>query len=139
MTATAIIDLRTAMETHAANCRRAMADMRPRPDLPVELRARLRAEPAYLADANLSGANLAGAKGIVDAMSISPIGSRRATLTATKGEDGTVTLMTGCFRGSLDDFVARVNSEHGDNDHSRAYRLAVDLIRLRFAVKGAAQ
>ena len=152
MSATApAVDLRTALEAHAAECRKALADMRPRPDLPEDLRARLRTEHAnlagadlagaYLADAdladanlagaNLARANLAGAKGIVDVVSITRIGSRQATLTATKAEDGAVRVMTGCFAGTLDEFESAAARTHGDNEHGKAYAAAAALIRLR--------
>jgi len=196
-------DLRTALEAHAAECRKAMAELRPRPSLPANLadanladanlagvnlaganladanladanladanlaganlaRAYLadanladaNLADAYLADANLARANLAGvnlaganlarayladanladAKGIVDAVTIAPIGSRRACLTATKAENGSVQLMTGCFNGSLDDFAKAVEREHGGNEHGDAYRAAIALIRARFGV-----
>jgi uncharacterized protein YjbI with pentapeptide repeats len=84
---------------------------------------------AYLADAYLADANLADAKGIVSALTIGPIGSRGAMLTVTKDDAGMLTVMTGCYRGTLDEFVAAVAKTHGDNDHGRAYAAAVSLIR----------
>ena len=88
---------------------------------------------ADLADANLADADLARAKGIKDALTIGPIGSRRATLTAVHREDGTIELSTGCFRGTVDEFVAAVDKTHAQNEHGRAYRAAIELIRIRFA------
>lgn len=113
----------TALEAHAAECRKAIAELRPRPAL-----------PANLAGAYLARAYLAGAKGVVDVVTIAPIGSRRACLTATKGEYGSVRLTTGCFAGSLDDFAKAVEREHGGNEHGDAYRAAIALIRARFGV-----
>ena len=143
------LDIRTALEAHAAKCRKALAEMRPRPALPADLTGAYLAGTnlaganlagAYLAHANLAGANLAGAdidgaNGIVDTVTIAPIGSRRACLTATKGEDGTVRAMTGCFTGTLDELAAAVEREHGANEHGDAYRAAIALIRVRFGVK----
>ena len=36
----------------------------------------------------------------------------------------------GCFRGMLDEFAQRVDSEHGSNEHGKAYRLAIELAKL---------
>ena len=138
-------DLRSALEAHAAACREAITALRHRPDLPAELRANLAGAyladanlaGAYLADANLAGANLTGANGIVDVVSVTRIGSRWATLTATKGDDGTVCLMTGCFSGTLAEFEAAVAKRHGDNEHGRAYAAAVAMIRARFGMEVA--
>jgi len=203
------LDIRTDLEAHAAKCRKALAEMRPRPALPADLTGAYLAgtnlaganlagtylaganladanlADADLADADLAGANLAGAdidganltganlaganlkgadlaganldganltganlaganlagadidgaNGIVDTVTIAPIGSRRACLTATKGEDGTVRAMTGCFTGTLDELAAAVEREHGANEHGDAYRAAIALIRVRFGVK----
>ena len=56
-----------------------------------------------------------------------------ATLTAVHREDGTIELSTGCFRGTVDEFVAAVDKTHAQNEHGRAYRAAIELIRIRFA------
>jgi hypothetical protein len=50
-------------------------------------------------------------------------------LTVAKNEAGMLTVMTGCYRGTLDEFVAAVAKTHGDNAHGRAYTAAVSLIR----------
>lgn len=85
---------------------------------------------ADLAGAYLARADLAGAVGIADAITIGPIGSRRDVLTATT-DGASITVTTGCFRGSLDEFRCAVDNEHGDNQHGRHYRLAIELIRAR--------
>ena len=53
-------EIRTALEAHAAECRKAIAELRPRPALPANL-AGANLAGANLADANLAGANLADA------------------------------------------------------------------------------
>ena len=98
---------------------------------------------AYLTDANLMGANLMGANlmgadlmggvTIKDWICVGPIGSRRSQLVLLCGSDGIGHALTGCFRGTLDEFTAAVEKTHGANEHGDAYRAAVALARLRFA------
>jgi predicted RNA-binding Zn-ribbon protein involved in translation (DUF1610 family) len=38
---------------------------------------------------------------------------------------------SGCFTGTLDDFLAKVTETHGDNKHAAAYRLAAELAKVR--------
>lgn len=61
-------------------------------------------------------------------LNIGPIGSRGAILTYKRREDFEE-VMTGCFRGTLDELAAEVTETHGDNDHGKAYRLAIAFIR----------
>ena len=90
----------------------------------------------YLVGANLAGAyladaNLADAKGIADVFAVSRIGSRNGQTTFARLDDGSVYVWCGCFRGTLDEFAARVQETHGDNEHGRAYRMAIELAKLR--------
>ncbi len=89
---------------------------------------------AYLAGANLDGANLAGANldgaylaGKRPIFQIGPIGSRSAYLVAHLTDKG-VALKTGCFTGSVSEFEAKLQAEHGDNNHAQEYRAALALI-----------
>ena len=82
---------------------------------------------AYLRGANLRGADLGGAKGII---SIEPIGSRGDTLIACKHET-CIMIKAGCFWGTLDEFVASVEKNHGDSIYGRAYMAAVELIKIQ--------
>ena len=81
---------------------------------------------ADLRGADLRGANLRWAKG---AGAIEPIGSRGDTL-VWNIRQGTIWFYTGCFGGTEAEFLAAVEKEHGDNEHGRAYRAAVELIRI---------
>jgi len=85
---------------------------------------------AYLARANLDGANLDGAKLIGErpVFQIGPIGSRCAYFVAYLTDKG-IKLLAGCFFGSLDEFVAKLSEEHGDNEHAIEYRAALELIK----------
>jgi uncharacterized protein YjbI with pentapeptide repeats len=84
---------------------------------------------ANLAGANLDGANLAGANlaGKRPIFQIGPIGSRSAYLVAHLTDKG-VALKTGCFTGSVSEFEAKLQAEHGDNNHAQEYRAALALI-----------
>ena len=61
------------------------------------------------------------------------VGSERRTLTAFINKDGGVTVVRGCFVGSLDNFECRVAERHGDNQFAQEYRALIAFIRVRFA------
>ena len=61
-----------------------------------------------------------------DYLVIGPIGSREASMTWTRS-DGCIA--TGCFRGTVEEFLAAVKETHGGNAHAKAYRAAVEFIR----------
>ena len=131
------LDIRAALVAHAEACRLAMREMRPRPELPAETGAYLAG--AYLAGANLARADLAGAYLASDVritgwLCIGPIGSRRATLTLLRCDDGSVTVLTGCYRGTLDEFARQVEQVHAGNQHGQDYRAAIALARSRFTM-----
>jgi len=84
---------------------------------------------AYLRDADLRGANLLGKKLIGERpyLTIGPIGSRCAYLQAWTTESGLM-VQAGCFFGTRDEFVTKLDAEHGDNTHGQEYRAALVLI-----------
>ena len=80
--------------------------------------------------ANLVGAYLVdGNKLIGDrpVFVIGPIGSRCDYLTAYLTEKG-VRIRAGCFSGDVNTFQAKLEAEHGTNDHAAEYRAALALI-----------
>ena len=87
---------------------------------------------AYLARANLDGAYLAGKRPIFQ---IGPIGSRSAYLVAHLTDKG-VALQTGCFTGTVAEFEAKLQAEHGDNKHAQEYRAALQLIKVHADIWG---
>ena len=91
---------------------------------------------ADLFGANLYRADLSGAKGIKDILQIGPIGSRKDYLIALKLDDGNIEIRAGCFVGSIKNFMEAVKKTHGKNDHGKAYKLAMDLVKLRFREEG---
>jgi hypothetical protein len=93
---------------------------------------------AYLSCANLTGADLRGAylrgadlTGARGVLAIGPIGSRRDILYAVQHAD-VIMLKTGCFWGSLDEFVDQVKHVHAGTVYLRHYLAAVDLIKAYF-------
>ena len=93
---------------------------------------------ANLGDANLRGANLYGADlrsadlngkkliGERPFFQVGPIGSRADYFTAFITDAGLV-LRAGCFTGTVAEFEAKLQTEHGDNAHAKEYRAALAL------------
>ena len=81
---------------------------------------------ADLWDADLWGANLRGAVGKI--LSFGPIGSRQGITYVTKTER-TIHVRCGCFYGTLEEFAAKVEEEHGDSQHGKSYKAAIEFIK----------
>jgi uncharacterized protein YjbI with pentapeptide repeats len=84
---------------------------------------------ADLRGADLYGADLRGAD-LPDSfhiLQLGPIGSRQDYLIATV-IDGTLTITTGCFTGTLEQFAAAVAKKHGENRHAKDYNAAIKMI-----------
>ena len=79
-------------------------------------------------DAQVSGD--AWVSGDEHVMWISRIGSRNGTTTFFATKTG-IFVNCGCFSGSLEAFAAAVDKNHGDSEHGKAYRLAIELAKLR--------
>ena len=105
--------------------------------------ADLRSANLYGADlrsANLYGANLYGADlgesgkltGDRPFFQVGPIGSRQDVLAAFQTEKG-VFLRAGCFFGTVEEFNAKLQDEHGDNTHAVEYRAALVLIEAHYS------
>ena len=62
---------------------------------------------------------------------ISPIGSRDDTVTFMRTKDHKIAVSVGCFYGSVDEFERAVLETHGNNEHAQAYKLAIELAKLR--------
>ena len=73
-------------------------------------------------------------RGNAEVMWISKIGSRNDTTTFFKTRIG-IGVTCGCFFGTIDEFAERVEKTHGDNEHGRAYKLAIELAKLRILRK----
>ena len=81
---------------------------------------------ADLRGADLRGANLWGAAGKI--LSFGPIGSRQGITYVTKTER-TVHVRCGCFYGTLEEFAAKVEKEHGDSQYGKSYKAAIEFIK----------
>lgn len=66
-----------------------------------------------------------------DVLVIGPIGSENGNLTSFKDKNGGISVNRGCFNGSLEEFEKAVNKTHGDNEHGKVYRLAIELIKVK--------
>ena len=62
---------------------------------------------------------------------ISMIGSRDDTVTFMRTKDEKIFVIVGCFAGTIEEFDEAVKETHGDNEHGKAYRLAIELAKLR--------
>ena len=84
---------------------------------------------ADLAGAKLAGADLAGAKlGNHHVWQFGPIGSRKAYL-VVKHSPNLDEVTTGCFRGTLAQFVAAVESTHAGNRYGQEYQAVIACIQ----------
>ena len=81
---------------------------------------------ANLWGADLRDADLWGAAGKI--LSFGPIGSRQGITYVTKTER-TVHVRCGCFYGTLEEFAAKVEKEHGDSQHGKSYKAAIEFIK----------
>jgi len=84
---------------------------------------------ADLRGADLSGAYLRGKKLIGDRpiFQVGPIGSESRCFFAFLTDAGLM-LHAGCFFGTRDEFLAKLEARHGDNAHAEEYRAALLLI-----------
>ena len=66
-----------------------------------------------------------------DILTVGPIGSRDATTTFSRDKSGGISVVCGCFLGTLDEFAEKATATHGDNKHAKAYRAAVELAKVQ--------
>nr|DAH24697.1 MAG TPA: putative transferase, nesg, ydcK, Structural Genomics.38A [Caudoviricetes sp.] len=69
-----------------------------------------------------------------------PIGSRDDTTTFFRAEFSAgfaISVCCGCFRGTLDEFRAKVKQTHGDNKHGKVYQIAADLAEAQIELEEA--
>ena len=99
---------------------------------------------ANLYGANLYGANLYGADlrradlggagkltGDRPYFAVGPIGSRQDVLAAFQTEKG-IFLRAGCFFGTVEEFRAKLEGEHGNNVHGKEYGAALVLVAAHY-------
>ena len=100
---------------------------------------------ANLRGANLYGANLYGAdlrdadlgekwgklEKNTDIFIAGPLGSRNGYTIFFHTDKG-IFVQCGCFRGTLDEFVAKVKETHNDNEHARNYLAIVEFVKQKY-------
>lgn len=67
---------------------------------------------------------------------IGPAGSRHDCTTFYRNKNNGISVICGCFKDSIEDFLARVNETHGDNKHGQVYRAAAELAKLQIDLEG---
>ncbi len=67
-------------------------------------------------------------------MAFGPAGSRDDFTTFFACADGSIGVTCGCFCGNLDDFAKKVQATHGDNDHAKIYKAAIEIAKMRIRV-----
>ena len=69
-------------------------------------------------------------------MTFGPAGSRNDTTTFYRNKNNGISVTCGCFNGSIEDFLAKVEITHGDNKHGQVYRAAAELAKLQIDLEG---
>ena len=65
-----------------------------------------------------------------------PIGSRDGYVTFYRTKDDTIGVRCGCFSGSLQKFVDRVEETHGGSRYEKEYKLAAELAKVCIRLEG---
>ena len=90
---------------------------------------------ADLYGADLRGADLGEEWGKLekntDIFIAGPLGSRSGYTTFFHTNKG-IFVRCGCFRGTLDEFVAKVKETHNDNEHARNYLAIVGFVKQKY-------
>ena len=90
---------------------------------------------AYLRGAYLGGADLGEEWGKLekntDIFIAGPLGSRNGYTTFFHTDKG-IFVRCGCFRGTLEEFVAKVKETHNDNEHARNYLAIVEFVKQKY-------
>ena len=61
-------------------------------------------------------------------------GSACRTTTVLRNKEGGVTVVCGCFTGTLDEFAAKVQETHGDSLYGREYQAIIEVIKIHFGL-----
>jgi uncharacterized protein YjbI with pentapeptide repeats len=90
---------------------------------------------ADLGGANLYGANLGEEWGKLekntDIFIAGPLGSRSGYTTFFHTDKG-IFVQCGCFRGTLEEFTAKVKETHNDNEHARNYLAIAEFVKQKY-------
>lgn len=58
---------------------------------------------------------------------IGPIGSRDDYTTFFRSKEGIIKVKCGCFRGTTDEFLDKVEKTHSDSKYAKVYRMATEI------------
>lgn len=79
-------------------------------------------------DAKVSGN--AEVYGNADYLVIGPIGSRNDITTFFKTANNDIKVSCGCFTGTIEEFLEKVNETHGNNNYAKEYKTAVEIAKI---------
>jgi hypothetical protein len=86
---------------------------------------------AYLRGANL-GEDWGKLSSASDVLVVGAIGSRNGYTTIFHTDKG-IFVQCGCFRGTLDEFAAKVKETHAGTKHERDYNALIDFVKIKFS------
>ena len=97
---------------------------------------------AYLGCADLGGADLGCAdlgdwgklQSCSDILTVGAIGSRNGYTTIFHTDKG-IFVQCGCFKGTLEEFEAKVKETHQGNKYERDYLALIEFVKVKFEVK----
>ena len=58
---------------------------------------------------------------------VGPIGSRNGYTTFFRSKEGAIKVKCGCFGGTTDEFLDKVEKTHGDSKYAKVYRIATEM------------
>ena len=68
--------------------------------------------------------------GNADYLVIGPIGSRNDITTFFKTSNNDIKVSCGCFTGTIEEFLEKVNETHGNNNYAKEYKTAVEIAKI---------
>ena len=68
--------------------------------------------------------------GDADYLVIGPIGSRNDITTFFKTANNDIKVSCGCFTGTIEEFLEKVNETHGNNNYAKEYKTAVEIAKI---------
>lgn len=104
--------------------------------LEIAVKAGANLDGAYLAGANLAGAYLDDKSTLIGRRPIfmlGPIGGESRTFVAYITQQG-LRLRAGCFFGTREAFLERLDKTHGDNIHAQEYMAALAMIDSHYEI-----
>ena len=60
-------------------------------------------------------------------LTVGPIGSRNDMTTFFNSKTGIIKVKCGCFTGTIEEFLEKVEITHGDSKHAKVYKAAAEL------------